>query len=160
MDLTRMRAACERARLLAPTGLREACGLAVLAAIAALAVMGFHALTLWIEAHTLGQLERQRTSEFVIGSFITVVGGSAVATWLIATFAPTAGGGGVLPVKLAFWRNFGGMRKREAAVKLAASAITLGCGVSLGPEGPSIQIGAAAMSSAAGSAGIARQARR
>lgn len=157
---TGLRAAFARLKLLTPSRLWEALGLGLLAIAAGLAAMLFHALTRWIEDQTINRLERGHTLEFVFGSLACVLGGSLAASWLIATFAPTAGGGGVLPVKLAFWREFGVMRKREASVKLLASALTLGSGVSLGPEGPSIQIGAATMSSAAGAAGVAKQARR
>jgi CIC family chloride channel protein len=155
-----IRRSYERLKVLTPSRLWEGIGLGLLAAVAGGAVMLFHVLTLWIERHTLGRLEGQPAVIFVVGSLASVVGGSLIASWLIVTFAPTAGGGGVLPVKLAFWREFGVMRFREAAVKLMASAITLGSGVSMGPEGPSIQIGAGTMSAAAGRAGVAKQARR
>jgi CIC family chloride channel protein len=149
-----------RIRELTPAGVWEGVGIGLAAVAAAGAAMLFHGLTLWIEHHTLGRLEAMGSSAFVLGSLASVLVGSACASWLIARFAPSAGGGGVLPVKLAFWREFGVMRKREAAVKLVASAVTLGSGVSLGPEGPSIQIGAATLSSAAGATGVAKQARR
>ncbi|HEY3755313.1 MAG TPA: chloride channel protein [Opitutaceae bacterium] len=153
-------ASFERLKLLTPSKLWEALGLSALAIAAGLAVMLFHGLTHWIEDNTIARLEHRHTWEFVVGSLVCVMGGSLLASWVIATFAPTAGGGGVLPVKLAFWRDFGVMRKREATVKLIASALTLGSGVSMGPEGPSIQIGAATMSSLAGAAGVAKQSRR
>lgn len=149
-----------RVKLLTPTSLWEGIGLGLLAIAAGAAVMLFHWLTFWIEGHTIDQLQRLHRWEFVLGSFASVLCGSALASWLIARFAPNAGGGGVLPVKLAFWREFGVIRNREAAVKLVASALTLGSGVSMGPEGPSIQIGAATMSAAAGTAGVAKQSRR
>lgn len=122
--------------------------------------MLFHGMAVWIERNTIGRLEGLSTVEFLGGSFACVVVGSLVASWIIARFAPSAGGGGVLPVKLAFWRDGGAMRKREASVKLIASAVTLGSGVSMGPEGPSMQIGAATMSSIAGNIGLAGSSRR
>jgi len=157
---TRIRQNYERLKVLTPTGLWEGIGLGLLAIAAGGAVMMFHLLTLSIEMHTIGRLVGEPPWIFALGSLGSVLGGSLLASWLIATFAPNAGGGGVLPVKLAFWREFGVMRLREAAVKLVGSALTLGCGVSMGPEGPSIQIGAATMSAAAGRGGIAKQARR
>lgn len=150
----------ERVRMLTPSSVWEGVGLGVLAIAAGGAAMLFHGLTTWIEHNTLGRLEAAGQAWFIWGSLATVLAGSVLASWLIAHFAPTAAGGGVLPVKLAFWREFGVMQKREAVVKLIASSITLGSGVSMGPEGPSIQIGAATMSTAAGTAGVAKQARR
>lgn len=150
----------ERVRMLTPSSVWEGIGLGVLAIAAGGAAMLFHGFTAWIEHNTLDRLLAAGTNWFVWGSLGTVVAGSALASWLIARFAPSAAGGGVLPVKLAFWREFGVMQKREAVVKLIASSITLGSGVSMGPEGPSIQIGAATMSTAAGAAGVAKQARR
>lgn len=150
----------ERIRLLTPGRFWEGIGIGLLAIGAGGAAMLFHGIAAWIENHTIARLATASLSTFALGSLGTVVGGSLVASWLIARFAPSAAGGGVLPVKLAFWRDFGVMQKRVAAVKLVASAITLGSGVSMGPEGPSMQIGAATMSSIAGSAGVAKQARR
>jgi CIC family chloride channel protein len=154
------RATFERLRVLTPSGMWSGIGLGLIAIGAGGAAMLFHGLTVWIEHHTIDRLAQGNRAEFVIGTLVSVTAGSLLASWLIARFAPSAGGGGVLPVKLAFWRDFGVMRKREAVVKLLASSLTLGSGVSLGPEGPSIQIGAATMSAAAGSAGVAKQARR
>jgi CIC family chloride channel protein len=150
----------ERLRLLTPSRVWETVALGLLAVVAGGAVMLFHLLTLWIERQTIGRLEHVHPWQFVLGSLLSVLGGSTLASWLIVRFAPAAGGGGVLPVKLAFWREFGLMSFREAAVKLFGSALTLGSGVSMGPEGPSIQIGAATMSAAAGRTGVAKQARR
>ncbi len=147
-------------RLLTPSRVWEGAGLGLLAAAAGGAVILFHALTVLFERNGIERLASRGPLVFALGSLGCVVAGSALASWLIARVAPSAGGGGVLPVKLAFWRDFGDMGAREAAVKLVASALTLGGGVSMGPEGPSIQIGAAAMSAAAGRAGVAKQARR
>jgi CIC family chloride channel protein len=52
------------------------------------------------------------------------------------------------------------MPASTAVAKFAGSALTMGSGVSLGPEGPAVQIGAATLSSAAGFLGVARQRRR
>ncbi len=122
--------------------------------------MAFHGLAAWIEAHTIARLLHAPKPWFILGSLGCVCAGSFVASWMIARFAPSAAGGGVLPVKLAFWRESGRVRKRVATVKLFASAVTLGSGVSLGPEGPSMQIGAATMSGVAGVAGVPDKARR
>ncbi|HNW40424.1 MAG TPA: chloride channel protein [Opitutaceae bacterium] len=149
-----------RLRQLTPSGIWHGVGLGALAVAAAGAGLCFHELTLLIEEQTLGRLAAAGSQVFIWGSLVCVLAGSALASALIAWLAPSASGGGVLPVKLAFWRDFGVLRFREAATKIVASAITLGTGTSLGPEGPSVQIGAATMSAAAGAAGVVKQGRR
>lgn len=54
----------------------------------------------------------------------------------------TSGGGGDAYID-AFHRRSGSMRKRVAAVKVIATALTLGSGGSGGREGPTMQVGAA-----------------
>jgi CIC family chloride channel protein len=154
------KAALERIRLLTPSGVWSGTGLGLLAVVAGVAATAFHSLTMWIESHTIDRLAAGGTWVFVFGSLGSVLAGSFLASVIIARFAPSAAGGGVMPVKLAFWRDFGVLPFRDAVVKLFASALTLGSGVSMGPEGPSIQIGAATLSAAAGAAGVAKQARR
>ncbi|HEY9155046.1 MAG TPA: chloride channel protein, partial [Opitutaceae bacterium] len=149
-----------RFKALTPSRAWEATGVGVLALAAAGAALLFHALTVWIEHNTIERFEAMGTAWFVVGSLVSVVAGSLLASFLIAKFAPTTGGGGVLPVKLAFWKEFGVMTKTEAVIKLLASSLTLGSGVSMGPEGPSLQIGAATMSSGAAYFGVAKQSRR
>lgn len=155
-----LRTVFSRFKTLTPTRAWEATGVGILALAAAGAALLFHALTVWIEHNTIERFEAMGPRWFIAGSLASVVLGSLLASFLIATFAPTTGGGGVLPVKLAFWKEFGVMTKAEAIVKLLASSLTLGSGVSMGPEGPSLQIGAATMSSGAAYFGIAKQARR
>lgn len=61
---------------------------------------------------------------------------------LIQRFAPSARGHGVPEVMLAVARKGGRIPGRVAAVKLIASALTLGGGGSVGREGPIVQVGA------------------
>jgi CIC family chloride channel protein len=74
--------------------------------------------------------------------FIPALGGLVVGP-LIRFFAREARGHGIPEVMEAVALRGGVMRKRAAAVKIAASAITLGSGGSAGQEGPIVQIGAA-----------------
>lgn len=149
-----------RFKRLTPTRAWEATGVGVLALAAAGAALLFHALTVWIEHNTIDRFIAMGPRWFIAGSLVSVVLGSLLASFLIAKFAPSTAGGGVLPVKLAFWKEFGVLTKTEAVVKLLASSLTLGSGVSMGPEGPSLQIGAATMSSGAEYFGVAKQSRR
>lgn len=73
---------------------------------------------------------------------IPAVGG-LVSGLVIRVLAPEARGHGIPEVMEAVALRGGVMRKRTAAVKITASAVTLGSGGSAGQEGPIVQIGAA-----------------
>ena len=122
--------------------------------------VGFHSIVERLHHYTIGALHTVGGVWFALGSLACVVGASLLATFIIHRISPAAGGGGVLSTKRAFWRDFGYLEARTAVAKFLASAVTLGGGVSLGPEGPAVQIGSSAMSAAAGAAGIAKQKRR
>jgi CIC family chloride channel protein len=68
--------------------------------------------------------------------------GGLVVGPLIRSFAREARGHGIPEVMEAVALRGGVMRKRAAAVKITASAVTLGSGGSAGQEGPIVQIGA------------------
>lgn len=70
------------------------------------------------------------------------VGGLLVGL-LIARLAPEAEGHGVPEVIEAVTLRGGHIRRRVAAIKALASAVTIGSGGSVGREGPIVQIGAA-----------------
>lgn len=66
------------------------------------------------------------------------------AAWALARFfAPEARGHGVPEVMDAVALRSGKIRGRVAAIKSLASSITIGCGGSVGREGPIVQIGSA-----------------
>lgn len=79
--------------------------------------------------------------------------GGAVAGALITWWEPAAKGSGIVQVML-FMRGWPiPMGWRVAIVKLLASGIAIGSGIPVGPEGPSIQIGASiALETARGTA--------
>ncbi len=137
--------------------LLKVCALGV---AAGLVVVAFHKLVLLIEAHTIHAWAALPRWQFAGLSFLAVVGGSFLATAVIRAISSGAAGGGVLPVKLAFWKEFGHIPARTAVAKFLGSTLTLGLGVSMGPEGPAIQIGAGTMAGAAGSLRVAKQERR
>ncbi|CAN5826283.1 hypothetical protein BH09VER1_BH09VER1_41920 [soil metagenome] len=102
----------------------------------------------------------QSLSAFVVGTLI-VIGCSALLTgWLIAKICPEAAGSGVPQLKLSFWKDFGHSAPRVALVKFVAGLVGLGGGLSLGREGPSIQIGGNLGSTIAGLLGVSKQGKR
>jgi chloride channel protein, CIC family len=64
--------------------------------------------------------------------------GGLISGIICAKIEPTAAGGGVTQVKARFMLNFGVFRLREAIWRFIASAITVGSGMAMGPEGPTI----------------------
>ncbi len=143
-----------------PPGTRRAVQLAVAGGAVGLIGVTFHYAVEALHHQGLQRVLTGSTGRFLVGSFCLVVGASFLASFLIQRVAPMAGGGGVMPTKLAFWRDGGVISGRVALVKFVASVLTLGGGVSLGPEGPSVQVGAASASVLGRWMGIVQSARR
>ena len=83
---------------------------------------------------------RQRLIVFPI---ISVLGG-AFAGWLACRFAPETKGSGIPYVKMALARMGNVTRIRSIFIKFFAGIAGIGTGLSLGREGPSVQLGAGA----------------
>ncbi len=71
-----------------------------------------------------------------------VIGG-LIVVWMVENYAPEARGHGVPEVMYAIFYREGIIRPVVAAVKILASALSIGSGASVGREGPIIQIGSA-----------------
>ena len=74
---------------------------------------------------------------------ITTIGG-LVAGFLVYKFAPETSGSGIPYVKMSLLRSGKLIRVRTIFVKFFAGVIGIGTGLSLGREGPSVQLGAGA----------------
>lgn len=77
-----------------------------------------------------------------------------------ALFAPEAGGGGVSHVKAVLWRYLPLRWRRILPVKFFGSLLGIGGGMALGPEGPTVHMGAAVgqgVAEALGSTTVERQ---
>ncbi len=70
-------------------------------------------------------------------------GGGFLAGWLIERFAPEAAGSGIPQVKAALANVPMALNLRVAAVKLVSTTLVLASGLTLGRQGPTVQIGAA-----------------
>lgn len=88
---------------------------------------------------------------------LTVALGGLIAGTLVYLFAPEAEGHGTDAAIHAIHHNPTGIRPRVVAVKLVASAITIGSGGSGGREGPTAQISAGAASTLARALGLSRE---
>lgn len=109
---------------------------------------------------TIETLAEQGTARFLIGSFVSVVGGALVAGWLLNSYCREAAGSGIPQLKTSFWKDFGYVPFRVVWVKFVAAVLQVGSGSSLGREGPSVQIAGAAGSTVAGVFGEPKQRRR
>jgi CIC family chloride channel protein len=139
---------------------RRAVQLLILGALVGLVTVAFHYSVEWLYEHTVVLAAEQGVMAFLVASFLIVGGASVLASLAVKFISPAAGGGGVMPTKIAFWKDFGVMPFRTAVAKFVGSTLTLGGGVSMGPEGPAVQIGAATASSLGGWMGVAKQERR
>ena len=109
---------------------------------------------------TLGQLAGAGRTVFLVGSFATVMTASLVCGWLIVKVCPEAAGSGIPQLKVAFWKDFGAVPWRVAIVKFVGGVLSIGGGVSLGREGPSVQLGGAVSSGIGGLMGVVKSERR
>ncbi len=132
--------------------------LAVTAAGGAVAFMSV--VNVGFETFFLRPEFKDSPGKFLLVSFAVITGASLLTGWLLAAFCPQAAGSGVPQAKSAFWKEFGVVNFREVWVKFVAGAVSIGGGLSLGREGPSVFMGSGLASCLAGSLGISRRARR
>ncbi len=90
-------------------------------------------LSLWVEDNAGG----------VLGVLLFMAAAGAIVGFLIDRWATEAKGHGVPEVMEAIALNGGRIRGQVAAIKVIASAITIGAGGSAGREGPVVQVGSA-----------------
>ncbi len=118
-------------------------------------VAGTGAVVLVLLIHLVGRLAHtggiglEGAARIAVTVLVPAAGG-LLAGLLIRYLAPEAEGSGIPETKVALARNGGRIPLRVVPGKLAACAISVGTGGSLGREGPTVQI-AAALGSAIGS---------
>ncbi|HEV8238849.1 MAG TPA: H(+)/Cl(-) exchange transporter ClcA [Thermoanaerobaculia bacterium] len=102
---------------------------------------------------TIDFLDERRTAFFAFchrlgpwGALLPIVAcaaGSAVAVWAVRRLAPETSGSGIPHVKAVLHRLRGLRWRRVLAVKFLSGAAGIGSGLTLGREGPTVQMGAA-----------------
>ncbi len=81
-----------------------------------------------------------------------------LASGIISTrIEPQAAGGGITQTKARYFLNFGIFRLREAFWRFVASALSVGSGMAMGPEGPTVHMCAAIASKIGQWFGLAKQ---
>ncbi len=121
----------------------------VISAVVGLIVVAFVALTERMGRILLTARRLQRVLSPLLGS---LVGG-----WLLFKFFPDARGSGIPQTRVALVLQNGVIRLRTVIGKFICSSISLGSGVALGREGPSVHIGAGIASVAGRRLGLSEE---
>ncbi len=129
--------------------------------VASLAAVAFQLGIKWVYSFCLVNPARTMPHWlFALESLAVICAVSVLSGFLLSKFCPEAAGSGIPQLKLAFWKDFGETPFKVALVKFFASGLGIGGGLSLGREGPSVQIGGTVASTLAGRLGVAKQNRR
>lgn len=93
----------------------------------------------------LGGWRVQLSYQFPAWLMLPLIGllGGLLAGWLIERLAPEAAGSGIPQVKAALANVPIALNLRVALVKMISVIVTLGAGLNLGRQGPTVQVGAA-----------------
>lgn len=110
----------------------------VIGVIAGLAVVAFRWVIAVLEAHLLGPVAGRNPLRSILAPTITGVG---IAVLVLRLF-PGARGSGVNQTKAALYIYDGYIAFRTVVGKFITAALAIGSGQSLGPEDPSLQVGA------------------
>jgi CIC family chloride channel protein len=121
--------------------------------ISGLLVVSFRVAINWIQVLTLGSAPQAGLLRLI---FVPVIVGAVVAA-LVQFFFPAARGSGVNQTKAALYIYNGYISFKTVIGKFITSALALGGGFSLGPEDPSLQIGAGVASVISRRLGMSRQ---
>jgi CIC family chloride channel protein len=108
-------------------------------------ISGLAAVLLKQGANGLGIARLNAGNAYPAWLILPVIGlvGGALAGWLVERAAPEASGSGIPQVKAALGGISIALNTRVAIVKLISTLLSLGSGLTLGRQGPTVQIGAA-----------------
>ncbi len=118
--------------------------IAALEAIIIGLVSGLCAVILKQGVGWLGTWRVHLASQFPAWIVLPMIGliGGWLAGWLVENFAPEATGSGIPQVKAVLSKVPMALNLRVATIKLLSGMLTLGSGLALGREGPTVQVGA------------------
>ncbi len=128
--------------------------------VAGLFAVGFEVAITVFFAATILHFSHWSFGAFALSSLLVMIGTSLLSGYLLYRYAPEAAGSGIPQAKLDFWKDFGFIPARVLWVKFIAGVLAIGGGASLGREGPTVQLSAAAASNFSGFLGVAKTGRR
>lgn len=108
-------------------------------------ISGLAAVLLKQTVSWLGGLRVQASLEYPAWLVLPLIGlgGGVLSGWLVERLAPESAGSGIPQVKAALANVPIALNLRVALVKLVGVIISLGSGLNLGRQGPTVQVGAA-----------------
>lgn len=108
-------------------------------------ISGLAAVLLKQGAGWLGGMRLQAASQFPAWIVLPLIGlvGGGLTGWLVERLAPEAAGSGIPQVKAVLAYQPIPLNLRVALVKLIAVMLSIGSGLNLGRQGPTVQVGAA-----------------
>lgn len=110
---------------------------------AGFAAVGFRFCADWLTGNLIDNRTGGSLWMFALWVFPVMVAGAGLAGWLMARFAPDAGGSGIPQVKESYHHHDNNFSLNLIWVKFVGGVLAIGTGSSLGREGPTIHIGAA-----------------
>lgn len=145
---------------LLPVNLKDIVETIILAFIAAFSAIAFQFGTNILYSSTYLKFSTYPKTQFLIFSFITIVSASLISGFLLFKFSPEAAGSGIPQAKVAYKKDMGYMKLKPVLVKFIVGIISVGGGLSLGREGPSVYLGAGFASNLDGFLGKPKNFRR
>ena len=97
---------------------------------------------------------------FALATLGLMLGVALLSGWLVNVRCPAAAGSGIPQLKLAFWKDFGWAAPQIMVLKFVVGSLSVGGGMSLGREGPSVQLAGTMGSWLATRLGLAKQKHR
>ncbi len=110
--------------------------------LSGLVIVGYRASIALFERSREHLLPGIAASAPAVAAWLVVAAVAGLAVALLVRIAPQTAGSGIPQVKALLMRRIEADWKRELPAKFAGGALALGAGLSLGREGPSIQLGA------------------
>jgi CIC family chloride channel protein len=102
--------------------------------------VGFHHAINFIHHAIWHPLAHGNYESFLLSGLIVLTLVGLANGWLLSKFAPEAAGSGIPQLKAAYRQNRGQISFRIVWVKFIAASLSVGGGLSLGREGPSVQL--------------------
>jgi CIC family chloride channel protein len=132
----------------------------ILAFVAAISAIVFQLGTNFVFSSTYLKFAKFSKFQFLMYSFITIISASLISGFLLFKLSPEAAGSGIPQAKVAYKKDMGYIPIKPVLVKFIGGIISVGGGLSLGREGPSVYLGAGFASNLDGFLGKPKNFRR